>query len=102
MLIKIFNFFGYDRQLRKASEELSEVKFAFQEYVNESSKENIENVLEEINDLKNVIEGIALVKYGVNLTESEKIKESKKVRTCDIIDMCDGNPENYEVIRYRE
>ena len=89
MQIKIFNFFGLRGQIKKANEELDETEFALRQFTVYPNKANILDVLNEAKDLCNVLEGIAKVKYGVNLEEIKGNKHNKLVRTVKLIDKID-------------
>lgn len=83
--LKIRNFFGEDAQIDKAHEELDEIAEALENYCNDPSIENLTHLLHEIDDLKNVVEGMA-AKKGIILDEVASHKEGQLNRTIDIID----------------
>ena len=97
---KIYDFFGYTRQMKKADEELDEINEAFEKYIRYPSKRNMEHLINETDDLKNVLEGVAVNKHGIDLVQMAREKKNKLVRTVGIIKLCDGNPDSYEKVRY--
>ena len=86
---KICEFFGPENQLEKAWEEFNEIGVAIYNYEQYTSTGNIVHLLEEINDLKNVVEGIAKSVHKVNLEDTETKKQDKIDRTNAIIDQID-------------
>jgi len=83
--LRIRNFFGEDTQIDKAHEELDEITEALENYCNDPSIENLTHLLHEIDDLKNVAEGMAL-KKGILLNELASHKEGQLNRTIGFID----------------
>ena len=79
---KIFNYFGYENQRRKLNEEVQELNDAILLY--EKGIGNIENVIEEISDIKNVLEGF-IIKYEITENKIRKNRQYKVDRTIDRI-----------------
>ena len=82
--LKIANFFGKEAQHHKADEELDEINEAFEIYINDQNKENLKNLLMEVYDLSNVIEGL-YTQIGGCMREVQAEKEYKLYRTIQII-----------------
>ena len=80
---KIFNYFGYETQRRKMNEEMQELNDAILLY--ENGNGDINNVIEEIGDLFNVINGF-MAFYEITTEEVETVMKSKLDRTIDRID----------------
>lgn len=79
---KIFNYFGYENQRRKLNEEVQELNDAILLY--EKGIGDIENVIEEISDIKNVLESFK-AKYDITENEIRKNRQYKVDRTIDRI-----------------
>lgn len=80
---KIFNYFGYENQRRKLNEEVQELNDAILLY--EKGIGCIENVIEEISDIKNVLEGF-IIKYEITENEIRTNQYNKLHRTINRID----------------
>lgn len=80
---KIFNYFGYENQRRKMNEEMQELNDAILLY--ETGNGDINNVIEEIGDLFNVINGF-MEFYEITHDEVENIMKHKLDRTIERID----------------
>jgi ribonucleotide reductase beta subunit family protein with ferritin-like domain len=100
--LKIANFFGIKAQQLKADEELDEINEAFEIYINDQNKENLKNLLMEVYDLSNVIEGL-YIQMGGCMREVQAEKEYKLYRTIQIIKKipkdCINKLDAYEGIR---
>ena len=70
--LTIANFFGEDAQIWKADEELDEINEAFEIYSKNPTLENLTKLINEVNDLLNVLEGLAIQK-GINMSDTRKI-----------------------------
>lgn len=79
---KIFNYFGYENQRRKMNEEMQELNDAILLY--ETGNGDINNVIEEIGDLFNVINGF-MEFYEITHDEVENIMKHKLDRTIERI-----------------
>lgn len=78
----IFNYFGYDAQRRKLNEEVQELNDAILLY--ELGIGTIQNVIEEIADIKNVISGF-IEDYDITEEEINFICDEKRERTLERI-----------------
>ena len=96
--IKIYNFFGWVKQLKKAGEELSEILSAWLDFILNPCKDTLEHLFEEVYDFLNVLEGIALVRFGISINDSKRTKEPKLNRTVDLMKDC-KTVEEYETKR---
>ena len=101
----ICEFFGLEAQIKKADEELDEINEAFANYEFNRKKENLILLIDEVNDLLNVLEGIC-ANNGVNLDEVKLRKEKKLDRCICIINKIKvGTGDKigeYDRIRYQE
>ena len=99
MQIKIHNRFGPQAQgvkLREEFHEFIDEYFNFEELPN---SDNITRLLEELQDFSNVLEGIAIVEYGLNMDEFKGYKRNKLVRTLKIIQKCIAEEREYDEVR---
>ena len=96
--IRIYKFFGKKRQYKKAEEEFKEVLCAYFAYKAHRSKDNLLEVVRELDDLLNVLEGISAVEWGMSEQELHADKEWKIHRTLGIMSKC-KKPGDYEKIR---
>lgn len=102
----ICEFFGEDVQIEhKADEELDEICEAYERYKKNRTTENLILLIDEVNDLLNVLEGIC-ANNGVNLDEVKLRKEKKLDRCIGIINRIKTGTEDkmgeYDRIRYQE
>lgn len=79
---KVFNYFGYENQRRKLTEEVQELNDEILLY--EKGIGDINKVIEEIGDLFNVLNGF-LVEYDIENDEIKKSMYEKLNRTIDRI-----------------
>ena len=99
MQIKIHNRFGPQAQSIKLKEEFLEFLYEYNNFINNPDLDNITRLLEELQDFSNVLEGIAIVEYGLNMDEFKGYKRNKLVRTLKIIQKCIAEEREYEDVR---
>lgn len=80
---KIFNYFGYENQRRKLTEEVQELNDAILLY--EKGIGDIKDVVEEMGDLFNVLDGF-IQEYDITQNELGQIMQLKLDRTVKRID----------------
>ena len=84
--IKIYNFFKEFNQRQKLQEEFHEVVDAYMKFKAYGSEDNILHLFEELYDMINVLEGMAIVQYGLNLSDTVASKDLKLNRTIKLIE----------------
>ena len=99
MQIKIHNKFGPEAQRLKLKEEFLEFFYEYNNFFNAPNTDNITRLLEELQDFSNILEGIAIVEYGINMDEFRGYKRNKLVRTLKIIQKCIAEEREYEDVR---
>ena len=99
MQIKIHNRFGPEAQHSKLKEEFLELQHEYNNFMNNPDLNNITRLLEELQDFSNVLEGIAIVEYGLNIDEFKGYKRNKLVRTLKIIQKCIAEKREYDEVR---
>lgn len=98
----IYNTFGLENQLAHLKTEELEYKKAKKIYIDNPTKENFNNMLEEKIDELNVLLGISVGLYSQKVTDATRIGYEKINRTVDIIGRMDKTKEpvgEYERIR---
>ena len=80
---KVFNYFGYENQRRKLTEEVQELNDAILLY--EKGIGDIKDVIEELGDIYNVISGF-VIEYDIGIEELETTMRNKMDRTLKRID----------------
>lgn len=80
---KVFNYFGYENQRRKLTEEVQELNDAILLY--EKGIGDIKDVIEELGDIYNVISGF-VIEYDIGIEELETTMRNKMNRTLKRID----------------
>ena len=99
MQIKIHNYFGKEKQRLKLTEEFYELVDECSLFRATPNLENITRLLEELQDFSNVIEGIAIVEYRLNMDEFKGYKQNKLVRTLKIIRKCIAEEREHDDVR---
>lgn len=98
----IFITFGLKNQLAHLKTEESEYKKAKKIYINNPTKENFNNMLEEKIDELNVLLGISVGLYSQKVTDATRMAKVKINRTVNIIGRMDKTKDSvseYERIR---
>ena len=80
---KVFNYFGYENQRRKLNEEMQELNDEILLY--EKGIGDIDNVVEELADLFNVLNGF-IIDYEIENDELKRVMDKKLNRTIERID----------------
>ena len=65
ILVAALETFGYDRQVDKAIEEMSELTKALLKYREQNSDENLKNIIDEIADVKITMEQMQFIYDGL-------------------------------------
>lgn len=79
----VFDYFGYENQRRKLTEEVQELNDAILLY--EKGIGDIKDVIEELGDIYNVISGF-VIEYDIGIEELETTMRNKMDRTLKRID----------------
>lgn len=79
---KVFDYFGYENQRRKLTEEVQELNDEILLY--ENGVGDIQNVINEIGDVLNLIQGF-MVAYDIDTQEIEETADNKMERTIERI-----------------
>lgn len=80
---KVFNYFGYENQRRKLNEEIQELNDEILLY--EKGIGDIDNIIEELGDLFNVLNGF-IIDYEIENDELKRVMDKKLNRTIKRID----------------
>ena len=97
-LMQIFAYFGESEQKLQIVKEFVEFKIAFKDWYKEPTKENLMELVDEMNDMNIMISQFALDK-GISCQEIESMKYNKVGRTLEIISKIESEGRTYEEIR---
>lgn len=96
---EIYEYFGRDAQHTHAGKEFVEIVDAYTRFKAYPSKYNLIHLVTELDDLTNVLEGIALVEHDIWPDELHEEKDYKLDRTLRIIIIMKMTGMTYDEVR---